>query len=411
MNRLKILILGAGIGQLPLIKRAKCDGYYVIVVSPQGDYPGFLLADKCVYLDLSDIDAILKLSIEENIDAIATDQTDLSISTVDFIIKKLNLPGIQCKDIDNFRDKSKMRDVCKKAGIPTIPFQIVTSYEDAIPFFEENNCDVIVKPINSQGSRGVNRATNLSELRYAFDEALKYSLLSVYIIIEKFINGNEIEVDTIVNNGVCSSTLIGDVYKFSSENAFSSYERIYPTRLSAKLKEKIILINTLTLKHLGIIKGWVHGEYIIDDKDEVYLLEVGARGGGNFVGSHIIAEMLGVSTDEMALRTAVGDESFYNEISLRNTCCACKSFFLPKGEIVSVKIDRKFLDEEYVIGHNLEYIDNIKYTKENTDKTSRFTIVVKSSNQLDLKNILDEIPNHIDIKVKTNKGIENIIWK
>jgi hypothetical protein len=84
---------------------------------------------------------------------------------------------------------------------------------------------------------------------------------------------------------------------------------------------------------------------------------------------------------------------------------------LPEGEILTVNIDKTFFEQDCIVRHNLDIIENIKYTSKNIDKTSRFTIVVRSANQLDLKTLLDEIPNHIDIKVKTNKGIEHIIWK
>ena len=66
------MILGAGAGQLPLIRRAKEAGWHTIVVSPKGDYPGFALADEIAYCDIADIDAIAKLAQTMQIDAIVT---------------------------------------------------------------------------------------------------------------------------------------------------------------------------------------------------------------------------------------------------------------------------------------------------------------------------------------------------
>jgi biotin carboxylase len=407
----KILILGAGQGQVPLVKFAKENNCYVIVVSPKGNYPAFKYADKCIYLNILDKEAILNVAIEEKINAIATDQTDISVAVVEYVAKTLNLPHIKCDAIENFRDKSLMRDICKQYGIKTIPYFVTEKVEEAISFWNENNkFKVIIKPVDSQGSRGVETASKLEEIELAFNNAYKYSF-SKKVIVEQFIEGTEVEVDTVINKGNIVTTLIGDVYNFTSENSFSAYERIYPTTKNEEIKQKINFINKQTLAALGVITGWTHGEYIVTSNGEVYLLEVGLRGGGNYIGSDIIKEMLGVGTHEMAFYTAIGNDSFYDKVSLKNYTCAYKCFYLPEGEILTVNIDKTFFEQGCIVRHNLDIIEKIKYTRKNTDKTSRFTIVIRGANQLDLKTLLDEIPNHIDIKVKTNKGIEHIIWK
>ena len=407
----KILILGAGQGQVPLVKFAKENNYNVIVVSPEGDYPAFKYADRCIYLNILDKEGVLNVAKEENINAIATDQTDISVDVVEYVAEKLNLPHVKSESIENFRDKSRMRDICKQYGIKTIPYCVTESLEEAISFWNENkNFKVIIKPIDSQGSRGVETATTLDEIEFAYNNANKYSF-SKKVIIEQYITGEEVEVDTVINNGNIIATLIGDVHNFTSENSFSAYERIYPTTKSEEIKQKINLVNQQTLKALGAITGWTHGEYIVTSDGDVYLLEVGLRGGGNYIGSDIIKEMFGVGTYEMAFYTAIGNNSFYDKIHLKDSTCAYKCFYIPEGEIISVDIDKSFLEQDCIIRHNLEHIDNIRYTCKNTDKTSRFTIVVKSDNQLDLKKLLEDIPTHIDIKVKTDNGIRNIIWK
>lgn len=408
----KILILGAGQGQVPLVKFAKENKYYVIVVSPKGDYPAFKYADKCIYLNILDKEAILNVAVEEKINAIATDQTDISVSVVEYVAKKLGLPRVNCQYIENFRNKSLMRDVCKQYGIKTIPYCVTGKIIEAISFWKENNkFKVIIKPIDSQGSRGVETASTLEEIESAFNNAYKYSF-SKKVIVEQFIEGEEVEVDTVINKGNIITTLIGDVYNFRLENSFSAYERIYPTTKSEEIKQKINFINKQTLAALGVITGWTHGEYIVTSNGEVYLLEVGLRGGGNYIGSDIIKEMLGVGTHEMAFYTAIGDDSFYENISLKNSVCAYKCFYLPEGKILSVDIDKAFFEQNSIIRHNLEHINNIKYTSKNIDKTSRFTIVVKCQDILELSNLLKEIPNHISIKIKDVNGLINgVIWK
>lgn len=411
MNKHKILILGAGEGQVPLIRRAKSAGWFVIVVSPQGDYPGFALAELCFFADITDYKTILQIAKDEQIEAIATDQTDISVPTVQYVAEELNLPHIDCEDVENFHYKSRMRSICQKAGLPTIQSAITSTLEEAETFFiAHHNESAIIKPTDSQGSRGVLRVDSLGELREAYHEALHFSK-EKKVIIEQFIDGQEIEIDTIVKDGDIKGCLIGDVYNFDVKNTFSAYERIYPTSYSNEMQEQIYFVNAATLHALGMRTGWTHGEYIVAKDGTIYLIEVGARGGGNYIGSDIVRTMLGVGTQEMAFKASIGDKSFYEKIGLRNTFCAYKCFYLPEGEIKSIRIDAEYLKRSYVITHNLYALQIGMQTHSNTDKTSRYTVLIQADSREQLQERLADIPNHIAIDVKTNHGIEQPIWK
>ena len=235
----RILILGAGEGQLPLIQRAKTRGLTVLVASPAGDYPGFSMASECCYVDIADQERVLEIAQNKHIDAIATDQTDISVSTVEYVAYKLGLSHIDCSCIDNFRYKYLMREVCQSQGLPTIPFCVVSCPSEAIAFYRKFSFPaVIVKPVDSQGSRGVFRVDSETELSNAVSVALGYSKIT-RVIVEQFIGGREIEVDSVVKDNSVVFSLVGDVYNFKRENAFSAYERIYPTELPEEIVNKI----------------------------------------------------------------------------------------------------------------------------------------------------------------------------
>lgn len=406
-----ILILGAGEGQVPLIQRAKSAGCYVIVVSPKGNYPGFAYADECVYADISNAERILEVAKQLQIQAIATDQTDVSISSVQYVAQALNFPCIKCDNIDNFRYKSLMRQKCQERGIPTIPYCETSKIEEAFLFFNSLSLpQAIIKPVDSQGSRGVTRIDSAANLPEAFDLAMKYSN-SKQVIIEQFIDGQEIEVDSVVYQDCIKGVLIGDVHNFITTNKYSAYERIYPSQLPSDVQKCICKINAQTINALGMHTGWTHGEYIVSNSGEVYLLEIGARGGGNYIGSDIVKTMLGVGTDEMALNTALADQSFYNDVYLRDNYCAYKCFLLPEGEIDSIKIDWTYLAQSFVLKHNLSGLFVGMKTSKSIDKTSRYTIVVEADSKEKLRLLLDEIPNYINVKVSTQQGLQSIIWK
>lgn len=410
-NQYKIVILGAGEGQLPLIHRAKKAGWYVIVVSPKGDYPGFALADECCYADISDKDAILAIAQEKRIDAIATDQTDVSVPALQYVAEAMHLPHIECEDIYRFQLKSLMRQVCAEAGLPTIPYAVVATIEEATQFMNRlAPAAVIIKPVDSQGSRGVQRLNTVSELNEAWQETIRYSK-SKRVIIEQFVEGQEIEVDTVMRDGQILGVLIGDVFNFDLKNTFSGYERKYPTVFPQSLQDYIRVINASTLQALGLCTGWTHGEYIVTKEGEVYLIEVGARGGGNYIGSDIVRTMLGVGTDEMAFRTAIGDDSFYDHIGLRNAYCAYKCFFLPAGTITKIDIDPEYMQQPFVIANNLWELSEGRVMQTNTDKTSRYTVVITASSQEELDARLADLPNHIHVWIENENGKEDAIWR
>ena len=406
----RILILGAGEGQIPLIHRAKEAGWHTIVVSPKGDYPGFALADEVAYCNIADIDAVVELAKTMQVQAIATDQTDIPVQAIQQVNKDLGLPAIHCEDINNFRYKSRMRDLCMSAGIKTIPYLVTNDMTEVETFFHKQDGAVIIKPVDSQGSRGISCIKAIEDLQTAFNYAIEYSI-SKDVIVEKFIDGQEVEVDSLVYHNQIKAVLIGNVYNFISLPIFSSYERIYPSPLPESIQNNIRLVNEQTIKVLGLHTGWTHGEYIVDKNGDVYLLEIGARGGGNFVGSDIVRIMMGVSTDEMAFRTAIGDESFYNEVSIANKCCAFKCFCLPEGTISDMYIDQEWLSSPIVVAHNLRGLHVGKVCHRSTNKTSRYTIVIEADSYEQLRQRLDDVSNHIDIQVEFNNQKRDCIWQ
>lgn len=409
MNK-KILILGAGEGQIPLIHRAKEAGWHTIVVSPKGDYPGFELADEIAYCNIADIDAVVELAKTMQVQAIATDQTDIPVMAIQRVAKEMGVPAIHCEDINNFRYKSRMRELCQSAGIKTIPYLVTNDIHAVKYFFEQQVGSVIIKPVDSQGSRGVTQVKTIAELRDAFDKAMSYSKQKK-VIVEQFIDGQEVEVDTVMYRDEIKAVLIGDVFNFESIQIFSAYERIYPSQLPTTMQDEIRRVNAQTLKVLGLHTGWTHGEYMVATNGDVYLLEVGARGGGNYIGSDIVKTMIGVSTDEMAFRTAIGDESFYNEVGLTNKCCAYKCFCLPEGTISKIDIDETWLYSDSVLRHNLEGLHVGKVCHRTTDKTTRYTVIVVADNHQALRKRMDDIPNHISIEVTSDEGKKGCIWQ
>ena len=203
----KVLILGAGNGQIPFIDKCRKKGCKVIVASKAGNYPGFNMADKAYYIDTTDKDGICEIAKKEDVDLIITDQTDVSVPTIAYVSEKLGLPGIGYNRAIIYTDKYVMRCAAKECGIPVPMFFKVSSVEEAYRISTQMSFPLISKPIDSSGSRGVHRIESYKDFNEKVEDSIKMSNMKT-AILEEFIIGKEYLVDGFaLNGGVKMNTL------------------------------------------------------------------------------------------------------------------------------------------------------------------------------------------------------------
>ena len=195
----KIMILGAGIYQVPLIRTARRMGLYTIVVSIPGDYPGFALADKIYELNTRDKEAILAAAEKEQIDGICTSGTDVAVSTIGYVCEKMHLSGIPYEAAEILTDKAKMKDAFRQGGVSAADGMRVRSAEEAQKAAEQLGYPVVVKRVDSSGSRGITVVEHSGQIEEAYENARNGSARD-YVLVEKFLRGTEIGVDGFVQN-------------------------------------------------------------------------------------------------------------------------------------------------------------------------------------------------------------------
>lgn len=195
----KLLIIGAGIGQINIIQKAKKMGFHVTVVSQLGDFPGLALADDIIYCDIYDRKKVVDLAIEHHINAVTSDQNDLMMPTVAFVAEQLGLPEITFEQVMSYCNKNKFKNNCDKLSIPVPKHISVNSVDDD---FSALDCCLpwIVKPADSQSSMCVQRIDRMSELQPALKFALSKSPTHS-AIIEEFFEGKEIVCEGYVEKG------------------------------------------------------------------------------------------------------------------------------------------------------------------------------------------------------------------
>ncbi|MBR0468638.1 MAG: ATP-grasp domain-containing protein [Mogibacterium sp.] len=405
----KIMILGAGQYQMPIITRAKEFGLYTIAISPKGDYPGFAVADKSYYVDVKDMETVLEIAEKEGISGITTDQTDIPVRTEAYVSEKLGLPGISYECARIFTDKSLMRSKCEELGLRSIRCKASSDIKEVKEFFDSIGKTAILKPVDNQGSRGVYKVERRAEIDSLFGAAVGYSK-SGKVIIEEFIEGQEYEVDSIVFDYKDQTLLYGDVIPFDIPGVFAAKVRMYPSASDSVIVDRLLKYNSDIVRGFGLKQGITHSEYIVDADGQPYLLEAAARGGGGFISSHIVRLHTGIDTATYLIKLALGEITEAPVVEeLPNVCCYV-SFFLPEGIVTSVEGIEEVKALPYLHAHSLNDITIGKKTAPFSDKTHRYVNVLTADTREELYRRIDDFKKTLKIVVQTEDGPKGPVW-
>ncbi|MGI6498423.1 MAG: ATP-grasp domain-containing protein [Oscillospiraceae bacterium] len=306
MKKKRLLILGAGFLQTHVIRKAKELGYYVIAVDGNPHAPGFSYADASETIDIVDTERCLAFAKKQQIDGVMTAATDYGVVAAAVIAETLLLPGIGAQTARTVRDKYAVHELLRGGKVDdSMPAYEVASHEDIVKIAPPIEYPVMIKPCNGSGSRGVIRADNEAELHAAFDAAGAASKTGK-ALIERFIGGAEYGAEAIVYNGV--PFVLAIMKKWMTQPPYyAELGHAVRSGLSETLEEKVRKAVEQAIFSLGIHTGAVNMDFLISHDETIYIIDVGARMGGNLIGSHIVP--MGTGYDYMGnlIRIAVND--------------------------------------------------------------------------------------------------------
>lgn len=323
----KIMVVAGGDWQIELIKKAKSMGHYVICSNLYEDSKGFQYADAGEVADVLDKEANLAIAKKYMPDAVISDQSDIAVPTVAYLNEQLGLQGIGTKKADLFTDKSLQRIFCKEHGIAVPDFKLCVTPEDAFPLLEKYK-KIIIKPIDSQSSRGVYTVTSRKQLEERYKESVAWSNRKKVFLAEEYIDGDEFTIDGLVINRhhypLCIS--VKEMYpenpNISMMQSYSYISDKYDYDLLRKTNRE--LIETMKLP-----MGLTHCEYKFH-AGKFYLVEAGARGGGSNLSGKIVPFMSGIDNYEYLIKEALGesvDEAFVKNMEFSKERYVVMRFF------------------------------------------------------------------------------------
>lgn len=194
MSSKKIMLLGGNYFQMTATLTAKRLGYHVISVDYLPDNPAHQYADEYYNVSTIDKEAVLALAREKEIDGIVSYASDVSAPTAAYVAEKMGLPTNPYESVMILTHKDLFRKFMKENGFLMPQGRSFTDREEARTFFRTLSMPVMVKPIDSSGSKGVVKVFQEEEFDSAWEEAVSYSL-SKHVIVEEFIQKQGYQID------------------------------------------------------------------------------------------------------------------------------------------------------------------------------------------------------------------------
>lgn len=304
----KLLLLGGSAQQVVAIEKAKRLGYYTVLCDYLPDNPGQYAADAFYLVSTTDKDAVLQVARKENVDGVLAYASDPAAPTAAYVAEMMGLPTNPCASVEILSNKDLFRRFLGEHGFCTPyaeGFDDLASAQSARARFR---LPVLVKPVDSSGSKGITRLDDWNALKASFQTAMRFSRTG-RVIIEEFVEkfGYQIAGDGLAIDGkLVFRCFANDHFDPLSPNPFVPISASFPYNMPAAVQNKIHNEIQRLLTLLNMRTSCYNFDIRIDSDYNVYLMEVAPRDGGNYI-PQVIFYATGVDLVECAIRAAIGE--------------------------------------------------------------------------------------------------------
>jgi len=408
---MKLLVLGGGRAQLSAIKKTKELGHQVIVSDYLKDAPGRALADHAELVSTFDIKDNVRVGRKYDIDGVMTIGTDQPVYTAAAVADELNLNTlIDEKTAKAVTNKKVMKNIFKKNKIPTAKFKIIDKNFKQ-KNLKEINFPAVIKPLDSQGQRGVFKINSTEEVSRYFKDVLKFSREDE-ILIEEYYESNEITISGWVEQGKTNILTITDRITYEQARHIGiCTAHIFPSRYLNDYFHEIENISKEIVRFFNIKNGPIYFQFLVGEEG-IKVNEIACRIGGAYEAD-FIPLITGVNILEMAIKAAIGQTIDFKQLNNYNILkndnwLSVQLFFANQGIIQSIgNIDEiKKMDDLIKIELNYRVGDTISKIQNATARAGYF--IVKGASRQQLKENIKEV--YDNLLIKNGKG-ENLVLR
>lgn len=392
----KILLLGGSAQQVIAIKTAKELGYETILCDYLSNNPGQYEADKFYLESTTDKKAILEIARKEEISGIVAYASDPAAPTAAYVAEKLCLPSNPYESVEILCNKDKFRKFLNENGFNTPKAGGYSCVEEAMKEIDQYCLPIIIKPVDSSGSKGVTVLHELAEIEKAIAFALSFSR-SKRFIVEEFIEKKHsylIGGDIFVDNGKVVLWGLLNCHRDSKVNILVPVGKSYPLALEESDIQNVKRTLQEIVDKLQIRSGAMNVELLVDKSNRVWPIDVGPRNGGNMIPD-LLGMIFNINIVEMSIEAAMGLEN-HMQFGTGEGCYATHNLHsntngMFKNIEFSEDIRKNVIRTNVYVksGDKVEYFDNAA--------KALGIVFLKFDNKKEMLDKLEKIDQHIKI--------------
>lgn len=401
MIQKKIVILGGGANQIPLIQRARNLGLYVIVCDFRPDIDGAKIADAHYCVNTMDVDKVIEVCEREKADGIITNSEPTFVAMAQ-VAKEVGLRCLSIEDTILYKNKFKMREFCRNHGIDSPQYALCASLDDAIKAYHTIGKKCIIKPLDNSASRGVFSINSDHDLRVHFDECLSASSAANHrVLLEEYIEGTEFTIDSLKTKegNRCLAISSKKHYAYNENVAFQLLFENNSKEYDYQLLRKV---NDCLVEATKIPFGLTHAEYKYSN-GRFYLIEIQARGGGNYIATDIVPFMSGIDSYTEQILWAIGEDPNidYSYDDLTSRCAVLHFFDVPNegGKVQSIRGLGYFDSLKDKLQYELFFKPGDVISKAKDDAHRIGYYILKADNREELDTVMRNIDKHFQIVI------------
>ncbi len=395
----KLLMLGGAFSQIPAIKRAKEMGYYVITCDYLPDNPGHRFSDEYVNISTVDREKVLQFAIMQGINGISAYASDPAAETAAYVAGQLNLPGTGWQATKILSNKDLFREFQKNNGFNYPQYFVLNS--DRIDQWKEYGISYpcMVKPVDSSGSKGVHKVTEAEEMDEAIQDAFLYGKAK-RVIVEEYICSpyKQIHGDGFVYKGKLIFLQLGD-QNFKNEVPIgTSCPSFVGEDIIQCAKEQVEKL----IRRIKFETGAINVEIRIGDGNEIYIIEIGPRSGGNYV-PELMEESTGFDEVTACIAGCMGDDSLIHCPQLENKMVFQYIIGAPKAGIYQGLWFHEEIQGKILRLYEHKHVGDIIQNYKNSSGVIGVALIGCTTEE-DLKRVVAHIHQYVKVLYEEDEG-------
>lgn len=304
----KLLMLGGSPYQVKAVRKAKEMGHYVIICDYLEDNPGRQFCDEYYNISTTDKERILELAKSLKVDGILCYTAESGAQSVAFIAEKLGLPSFSYNSVKILSNKDMFRIFLKENQFNVIHAKGYATLEDVKADIQTFTMPVMIKPVDSSGSRGISKINSIELLSEKVKDALSFSRTKRFIV-EEYIDKQGYQVGGecfLVNGNIQFFKLVNYHFNSNFSNPFLPTGVSWPCNIANPIQDKIYTEIQRLVNLLNIKTGPLIFEVLVDQNENIYIIDIGVINNSHL--NHLINFVEDVDLIQYAIKAALGED-------------------------------------------------------------------------------------------------------